>query len=99
GRWLRHTGGAPGGHEGPRAPGVGVGGEPWDDGVPGLVVRDAPPLAWIEQQTPDAAEEDLVLRLSEVRHRHLAAVVPRGDQRRLVRQVREVRAAQPGRAP
>jgi hypothetical protein len=54
------------------------------------------PIVWIQQRWPFAAQQNLVPRFFKVGHRHLIAIVPRGDQRGFIAQVRQIGAAQTG---
>ena len=59
-----------------------------------LVVGDALAILAGEKQRPLGAEHDLLQRVVEVLLAHRAFLAPRGEQRRLVHQVLEVRAGE-----
>ena len=66
-------------------------GDETDHGVPGLVQRDEASLLVRHDDTgPNAAEQDLVARLVEVRARDRRALGVHGDDRRFVQEVREL---------
>ena len=71
---------------------VGARGEHPDDRVPALVVRGAAPVLAAHHHLPLGAEHDPLERVGEVGLVHLLVAAARGEQRRLVDEVREVGA-------
>ncbi len=65
--------------------------------MPALVVRGPPALLDGQHDLARRAEDDLLQRVGEVGHLHLAVPAPGGGQRRLVDQVAQVGADHPGR--
>eukprot|EP00982_Pelagococcus_subviridis_P012032 31138-Pelagococcus_subviridis.AAC.5 len=71
---------------------------PSHDRVPGFVIRHGVPLHLVHDFVLLLQPRDDAIRgLLKVRQRHRALVRARGDERRLVHDVRDVRAAEPGR--
>jgi hypothetical protein len=75
---------------------VGAGHDEAEDRVPALVVRDALAVLAAQQQRPLGAEHDLLERVEEVLLAHVVLLAPRGEQRRLVDEVPQVGAREPG---
>ena len=69
-----------------------------DDRVPRLVVRDDPPLLVAHHALLLEPGDEAVDRLVEVLHLDRGLVLARGQQRRLVDEVREIGAGEAGRA-
>ena len=67
------------------------------DRVPGLVIRDDPPLLRAHHALLFEPGDDPVDRFVEILHLDRGLVVARREQRRLVDQVGEIRAGEPGR--
>lgn len=67
-----------------------------DDGVAGFVDRDLATFASIHLPRRADAQDRLVAGDVEIGFRDLSAVFPRGMDRRLVQEVRELRAGEPG---
>ena len=64
--------------------------------MPRLVVGDHAPLLRILQRRPGAPEHDFILRLLKIRHGDLVPAMAGRRQRRLVAEVRQIRAVEAG---